>query len=304
MKVLVTGGSGFIGSNVARLLKEEGIDVVILDDFSHADFRNILDLDCEVICADILDENLDKKIPKIDAVIHQAALTDTTLKDDRKMVAVNFVGFKNILDFCIKRRIKLIYASSAGVYGKGPTPMKETQPPSPLNSYSYSKYLCDREVVKFFKKSPIPIAGLRYFNVYGPGESHKGKSSSMVFQLYLQMKEDKSPRVFKYGEQRRDFVYVKDVAYATFLALNLSSTVIVNVGRGEARSFNEVISVINKVLNKNLQPEYFDNPYQEVYQEFTQADLSLLKKLLKFTPRYSLEKGVEDYIKNYLAKTA
>ncbi|RKY37904.1 MAG: ADP-glyceromanno-heptose 6-epimerase [Candidatus Omnitrophota bacterium] len=302
MKVLITGGSGFIGSNIARLLKEEGIDVIIFDDFSHADFKNILDLECEVICSDILEESLEKKIPKVDAVIHQAAVTDTTLKDDRKILTVNFVGFKNILNFCIKRKIRLIYASSAGVYGKGPTPMRETQTLSPLNSYSYSKYLCDREVSKFFRKSPIPIVGLRYFNVYGPGESHKGKSSSMIFQLYLQMKEDKSPRVFKYGEQRRDFVYVKDVAYATFLALNVSKTVIVNVGKGEARSFNEVISVINKVLNKNLQPEYFDNPYQEVYQEFTQADITLLQKLLKFTPGYSLEEGIEDYIENYLTK--
>ncbi len=302
MKVLITGGSGFIGSNIARLLKEEGIDVIIFDDFSHADFKNILDLECEVICSDILEESLEKKIPKVDVVIHQAAVTDTTLKDDKKILTVNFVGFKNILNFCIKRKIRLIYASSAGVYGKGPTPMRETQTPSPLNSYSYSKYLCDREVSKFFRKSPIPIVGLRYFNVYGPGESHKGKSSSMIFQLYLQMKENKSPRVFKYGEQRRDFVYVKDVAYATFLALSLSKTVIVNVGKGEARSFNEVISVINKVLNKNLQPEYFDNPYQEVYQEFTQADITLLQKLLKFTPRYSLEEGIEDYIENYLTK--
>ncbi|MCD6584108.1 MAG: NAD-dependent epimerase/dehydratase family protein, partial [Candidatus Omnitrophica bacterium] len=124
MKVLITGGSGFIGSNIARLLKEEGIDVVIFDDFSHADFKNILDLECEIICADILDEALDKKIPKVDAVIHQAAVTDTTLKDDRRILTVNFVGFKNILNFCIKRKIRLIYASSAGVYGKGPTPMR------------------------------------------------------------------------------------------------------------------------------------------------------------------------------------
>jgi ADP-L-glycero-D-manno-heptose 6-epimerase len=302
MKVLVTGGAGFIGSNVVRFLCSQGIDVFILDDFSHANFKNIVDLNCEVICADIIEDNTYNKLPEVDAVIHEAAVTDTTLKDNRKMMMVNYEGFCKILSFCQKKRIKLVYASSAGVYGSGPSPMKENQPLMPLNTYAYSKYLCDREVMGLIKnKNSTPVVGLRYFNVYGPGEYHKGKSSSMIYQLYLQMEADKPPRIFKYGEQKRDFIYVKDVAQATVKALELNETVILNVGSGQARSFNEVIDIINKVLGKKFKPDYFDNPYQNVYQNYTQADIAKLLEILNFTPRYSLEEGIEEYIKNHLA---
>ena len=185
MRVLVTGGAGFVGSNVVKVLLEESCEVFILDDFSHADFKNLLGLDCNLIYGDVLDENIFKKLPHIDAVIHEAAITDTTLKDDRKMMAVNFGGFKNVLRYCIKKKVRLVYASSAGVYGDGSSPMKENQAPRPLNAYAYSKLLCDKEVVKISGSKDIPpLVGLRYFNVYGNGEDHKGKAASMIYQLY------------------------------------------------------------------------------------------------------------------------
>ena len=213
------------------------------------------------------------------------------------MMEVNYIGFKNVLEYCLKKKIKLIYASSAGVYGKTQNlPMQENQKLNPLNIYAYSKYLCDREVLKLTKKSPIPIVGLRYFNVYGKGEKHKKKASSMIYQIYLQMKEGRRPRLFKYGEQKRDFVYIRDVVDATIKALNLNKVIILNVGYGQARSFNEIISILNHYLRKNLKPYYIDNPYQEVYQDYTWADLGLTKKILKFLPRYPLEKGIEDYL--------
>jgi ADP-L-glycero-D-manno-heptose 6-epimerase len=304
MKVLVTGGAGFIGSNIARFLCRQGVDVFVLDDFSCANFKNIADLECDVICADITEDRIYKRLPKVDAVIHQAAITDTTLRDDKKMMMVNYEGFCKILDFCQKNNIKLVYASSAGVYGNGPSPMREDQPLAPLNTYAYSKYLCDREVIRLAKKkNSTPVVGLRYFNVYGLYEEHKGKSSSMIYQLYLQMARDNSPRIFKYGEQKRDFIYVEDVVEVTVKALQLNQTVILNVGKGEARSFNEVIEIINRILSKNFKPVYFDNPYQGVYQDFTQADITLLKRIMNFTPKFSLEEGIEDYLKNYIAKS-
>ena len=177
--------------------------------------------------------------------------------------------------------------------------MKESQAPKPLNTYAYSKYLCDREVLKLRGDVAVPIVGLRYFNVYGPGETHKGSSSSMIFQLYLQMKQGRQPRVFKYGEQKRDFILVDDVVAATIGALALNESVIMNVGTGNARSFNDIIGVLNRVLGEKFAPDYFDNPYAKTYQDHTEADISLLKETLNFEPHYTLEEGIERYIRTY-----
>jgi ADP-L-glycero-D-manno-heptose 6-epimerase len=301
MKVLVTGGAGFIGSNVVKILEERGAKTLILDDFSSANFRNLEGIKGEVICADILDENVFNKLPKIDAIVHEAAITDTTLKDDKRMITVNFNGFKNVFNFCIKKKIKFVYISSAGVYGDGPSPMKETQDARPLNAYAYSKYLCDCYALQSMNKKVLPLlVGIRYFNVYGPGEYHKGSAASMIYQLYLQMATNRQPRIFKYGEQKRDFIYVKDAARITVDALNLKKNLIVNVGAGKARSFNDIIAALNKAMGKNLEPDYFDNPYTKVYQDFTEANIDLLKKNFKNPPKFSLEEGIQDYVNRYL----
>lgn len=302
MRVLVTGGAGFIGSNVVKLLEEKGAEAIVLDDFSHADFRNLTGARAEVICAGILDKDVFKNLPPLDGVIHEAAITDTTLKDDTKMMTVNFNGFKNVFHFCQDKNIKLVYASSAGVYGGGASPMRESQPAQPLNTYAYSKYLCDSYAQKNInaKNSPL-VVGLRYFNVYGYGEFHKGPAASMIYQLYWQMKTGRRPRVFKYGEQKRDFVYVGDVARITVAALELEKNVILNVGTGRARSFNDIIMTLNKALGEHLEPDYFDNPYGGVYQDYTEADIRRLEDL-NLKAQFSLEEGIEDYIAGKVLK--
>ena len=298
MRVLVTGAMGFIGSNVARLLEHRGIETVLLDNFYASNSKNILDLEGKFIKADIADLKIFKKLPKLDAVIHQAAITDTTLKDDQLMLRVNFEGFRNVLKYCLSKKIKLVYASSAGVYGNGPMPAKENQRPAPLNMYGYSKYLCDCAVLEPIKKHRNPsVVGLRYFNVYGYPEAHKDKAASMIYQLYLQMIDGRRPRIFKYGKQERDFIYIKDVARATVKALELKDSAILNVGTGKARSFNDIIKILNKQLKTNLKPDYFDNPYKGLYQDFTLADTAALAKRLGFKASYSLEEGIKDYIK-------
>lgn len=300
MKVLVTGGAGFIGSNIVKALENDGIDVIVLDDFSHSSYKNLADAKAEIVCGSILDENIFVKIPKVEAVIHEAAITDTTLDDDAKMMAVNYQGSQNVLDFCLKRKIRLVYASSAGVYGESAAAMREDQKITPHNVYAYSKYLFDCTVMRQFKAKTYPIVGLRYFNVYGPGEYHKGTAASMIYQLYSQMKQKRRPRIFKFGEQKRDFIYVKDAARLSVAALRAKQSAILNVGTGQARSFNDIIRVLNQVLKKDLEPEYFDNPYMGKYQNYTEADTTRLKTFLKTGADFSLEDGIRDYVENYL----
>jgi len=301
MRILVTGGAGFIGSNVVKILEDKGIEVVVLDNFSHASYRNLINLKAEVLCADIRDESFLKKLPKLDGVIHLAAITDTTLLDDTEMMTVNYNGFKNYFNFCLKKKIKMVYASSAGVYGSQDFAMKEDQTIVPHNTYAYSKYLCDCYMRKLTKNIKSPIAvGLRYFNVYGPNEYHKGTSASMTYQLYLQMKQNKQPRIFTDGQQKRDFIYVKDVARITVEALDSRKSTVLNVGTGIPRSFNDIVNSLNKTMKIDLKPDYFDNPYVGKYQDYTEADTALLKEVLNTQAEFTLEAGIEDYLKGYL----
>jgi ADP-L-glycero-D-manno-heptose 6-epimerase len=136
---------------------------------------------------------------------------------------------------------------------------------------------------------------LRYFNVYGPREAHKGVPASMVYHLSRQMKAGQRPRIFKHGDQKRDFVYVKDVVEGSIRALDAQTSGIYNLGTGQARSFNELVDVLNKCLRTNFQPDYIDNPHAH-YQNFTQADLTNVRNALSYQPRFPLEEGVRDYM--------
>jgi ADP-L-glycero-D-manno-heptose 6-epimerase len=139
------------------------------------------------------------------------------------------------------------------------------------------------------------IIGLRYFNVYGPREAHKGIPASMVYHLAQQMKAGRQPRIFKHGEQKRDFVYIKDIVEGSILALEASQSGIYNLGCGQARSFNELVDILNKCLGTNFQPDYIDNPHGH-YQNFTEADLDKVRSALGYQPQFSLEEGVRDYM--------
>ena len=296
MKCLVTGGAGFIGSNLALHLEKEGHAVTALDDFSSGHENNLKGFKGEVIRADISDFNFTSKFKKFDAIFHQAAITDTTVTDERKMFRANVDGFKNLLDFAANVQAKVIYASSAAVYGKGPSPMRESQEPAPTNCYGVSKARMDEIVQKIIREKKIPsIVGLRYFNVFGPREDYKGNAASMIYQLAQQVKSGRRPRIFKYGEQKRDFVYVKDVVRANLLACESGKSGIVNVGTGQATTFNEVIETLNQILGFSFEADYFDNPYS-FYQDHTEADLSLAEKLLGYRPKYTTQEGLRDYL--------
>jgi len=218
------------------------------------------------------------------------------LHDQFVQVHDNVESFRRLLNFARPTKTRIIYASSAATYGPATEASVESNGAAPANDYAFSKVIMDNIARRAAAESADwIIVGLRYFNVYGPREAHKGVPSSMVYHLAQQMKAGKRPRLFKHGEQKRDFVYVKDAVEGSVRALDAKTSGIYNLGTGQARSFNELIDVLNKCLGTNLQPEYFDNPHAH-YQNFTQADLTSARKALRYEPRFSLEDGVRDYM--------
>jgi ADP-L-glycero-D-manno-heptose 6-epimerase len=208
----------------------------------------------------------------------------------------NVESFRRLLNFARPAKTRIIYASSAATYGPATEASVESNGAAPANVYAFSKVIMDN--IARGAAAEVPdwiIVGLRFFNVYGPCEAHKGVPASMVYHLAQQMKAGKRPRIFKHGEQKRDFVYVKDVVEGSIRALDANTSGIYNLGTGQARSFNELIEVLNKCLDTNFQPEYFDNPHAH-YQNFTQADLTSARKALRYQPQFSLEDGVRDYM--------
>tara|TARA_Y100000310_G_C20685507_1_gene818697 strand:- start:2278 stop:3171 length:894 start_codon:yes stop_codon:yes gene_type:complete len=291
-KVLVTGGAGFIGANLVRGLVENGDDVTVFDKFSSG-VRSKLDFFKGNIIEGDVSMNFDLDI-NFDVIYHEASITDTTFDDDLEMMRQNVDGFRNILRLALKYESKLVYASSAGVYGNGNVPMNEDQDKQPLNAYAKSKNEMDNMAMDHFDK--IKIVGLRYFNVFGDGEEVKGKSASMILQLARQMMDGKNPRIFKMGEQVRDHIYVKDVVRATMLGSKSDKSGIYNVGTGVATSFNELIRHLNDVLGMDKEAEFFDNPYTEVYQHNTQASVEKSKSELGFKSEFSVAEGIKEYI--------
>jgi len=301
MNILITGGGGFIGSNLALFLQNNH-HVTVLDNFLSGSFKNLTGFSGEIIVGDIRSASFQFKVKGLDLIINLASITDTTVTDERLMMDVNLEGFRNILNFAVKSGIKkVVYASSAGVYGNGPAPMKENQPLSPLNIYAFSKLAMEGLAKKYNQEFDITTVGLRFFNVYGPREDAKGKLSSMIYQLMQQMKQGKRPRIFYDGEQKRDFIFVDDVVSAIVKAMDYNNTDVFNVGTGKAATFNRIIQILNTALSTNSPPDYFENPYA-FYQNHTEADTSISQEKLGFTAQYSPKDGIDKYIK-FLAKT-
>ena len=295
LKCLVTGGAGFIGSNIALQLQANGHEVIIADNLMSGAMSNLKDFNGEFLKLDISRPfELNRKI---DLIIHQAAITDPRFDNDDEMMRANIEGFEHIIELAKKHDAKLVFASTANLYGNGPVPMKESQEKEIISVYGKSKLEMDFMAEKLFDK--MQIVGLRYFNVFGPGEQNKGKAASMIYHLYNQMKEGKNPRLFKHGEQKRDHIYVKDVVAATIKAAAAESG-IYNVGTGVATSFNELVGILNEVLGKNLEPEYFEMPYDSAtYQSDTQADMTQAEKVLGWKAQCSLKEGIKKAIGLY-----
>jgi ADP-L-glycero-D-manno-heptose 6-epimerase len=303
---IVTGAAGFIGSNLVRGLNARGVrDILAVDDLERGDkFLNLRD--CEV--ADFMDKcefraAVHRAAPGLEqakVVLHQGACANTTETDGRYMMENNFTYSKELLHWSVDRQIPFVYASSAAVYGTNRQCSETPACERPLNVYAYSKLLFDRYVRPRLASARSTVVGLRYFNVYGPREQHKGKMASMVFQLYDQLTRTGMARLFEGtdgyadGEQRRDFIYVGDVVDVNlFWAEANTKQGIFNVGTGQSRSFNDIArSLIAQLGRGAIEYIPFPDALRGKYQSFTESDISNLRAAGYTRPFTSLEEGI------------
>ena len=322
MTTIVTGAAGFIGSNLVRALNDRGAtDIVAVDDLTQADkFHNLVD--CEI--ADYLDRGdflarfAAGAFGKVDAVLHQGACSDTMETDGRYVMDNNYRYSLALLDACGEQRVPFLYASSAATYGAGPRFVEDRGAEKPLNVYGYSKFLFDQVVRRRLPDATHPITGFRYFNVYGPRETHKGRMASVAFHNFNQFDNDGRVKLFEgwdgYGDgmQQRDFVSVEDVVKVNLHFLDRGTSGIFNLGTGRAQTFNDVAAtVVNTRRRRDGQAtlplaalvdegliEYvaFPEALKGKYQSFTQADVGRLRAAGYDAPFLSVEEGVARYV--------
>jgi ADP-L-glycero-D-manno-heptose 6-epimerase len=288
--IIVTGGMGFIGSNLVRALNERGrSDIIVVDNLTNGHkFHNLATANI----ADYFDrEEFQERfahaaLDDIEAVYHLGACSDTTQWDGRYMLQTNFTYSKFLLESCLARRIPFVYASSAAVYGLAEDCLEAPAHEHPLNVYGYSKLLFDQYVRRALSSAQSPVVGLRYFNVYGPREQHKGRMASVAYHFNRQLKEDGAVRLFDAshgvgpGEQRRDFVHVDDVVALTlWCGEQASYSGILNCGTGIAANFNEVAAAIIAWHGRG-KIAYIPFPHEllAAYQSSTCANLGNLRR--------------------------
>src|SRR5690348_5629191 len=332
--IVITGAAGFIGSCLVSFLNEAGYEnLILVDDFSK--HEKDVNLEGESFSKKIEREEffdwLEKENPEIYFFYHIGARTDTTEFDYSVHEHLNVEYSKKVWHYCAQKNVPLVYASSAATYGSGELGYKDDESIieklRPLNPYGISKNEFDKWALRQAQddtlrqaqgESPPKWAGLKFFNVYGPNEYHKGRMGSVIFHSYNQIKKNGFVKLFKShkkefkdGEQLRDFIYVKDVLKICFWFLECWQkdpqtfiSGIYNVGTGKARSFNDLVNATFSALDKRTQIEYIDMPedIRETYQYFTEADMDKIHAAGYSQPFYSLEDGIKDYVISYLSK--
>jgi len=327
---IVTGAAGFIGANLVKGLNQRGVtDIIAVDNLTRADkFPNLVD--CEI--ADYFDKNQFLELlqaghfdGEVEAVLHQGACSDTMETDGHYMMENNYRYSIAMLDYCQEEEIPLIYASSAAVYGASSTFKEEREYEKPLNVYGYSKFLFDQIVRRRMADSSAQIAGFRYFNVYGPRETHKGRMASVAFHNFNQFRAEGKVKLFEghggyaAGQQSRDFVSVEDVVAVNLYFLEHPDiSGIFNLGTGRAQPFNDVArAVVNAcraaegkgalsleecIAQGLLEYIPFPEALKGKYQSYTQADVSQRRETGYGKPFLTVEQGVERYVASLLKK--
>lgn len=314
--ILLTGTAGFIGSNVLQMLNDKGLqDIIIVDDFAVASKKNNWEGKkfAQTIDRNILFEALAKENFPISKIIHIGAKTDTTLMDTEIFEVLNVSYSKKLWQYAVAKQIPFVYASSAATYGAGELGYDDVESKianlHPLNPYGHSKNDFDKWVL-LQSEVPPHWYGLKFFNVYGPNEYHKGRMASVIFHAYNQIKQNGTVNLFQShkpeyqdGGQMRDFVYVKDVcAVINYLITEQPASGIYNLGSGLARTFNDLIAAIFSALQLPTKINYIPTPIdiRESYQYYTQANMAKLIATGYKNEFYTLENGVADYVNNYL----
>lgn len=316
--IVVTGGAGFIGSNLVASLNEKGIDEIIIVDrlgkgekWKNLNGLNFIDF---IHKDDFYEMIVDETFPyELEAIFHLGACSSTTEKDADYLIQNNFTYSVELAKYAAWRDIRFIYASSAATYGDGSNgynDLDEIYSLRPLNMYGYSKQLFDSWIIKngYDKKT----AGLKYFNVYGPNEYHKDDMRSVVHKAFGQIKSTGYVNLFKSyhkdykdGEQMRDFIYIKDAVDMTlFFFENKDVSGLFNIGTGKARTWNDLVTAVFNAMEIPVKIKYIEMPedIRDKYQYFTQADLNKIKEAGYEKKITSLEDGIKDYIQNYLMK--
>ena len=316
--IIVTGAAGFIGSCLVGKLNQEGFyDIVVVDDFSKHEKDHNLEGKrfSQKVERSHFSKWLDENEKLVQFIFHLGARTDTTEFNTELLNELNLDYSKMVWEKCVKYGLPLVYASSAATYGGGEFGYDDEHSLSeklqPLNPYGISKNEFDKWALKQEKK-PYFWAGLKFFNVYGPNEYHKGRMASVILHSFNQIQEKGAVKLFrshhsnyKDGEQLRDFVYVKDVVNVCyFLMHHRKDNGIYNLGSGKARTFLDLVNATFKALDKSPNIDFIDTPIdiRDKYQYFTEATMKKMKDIGYEIPFHSLEEGVTDYVKNYLIK--
>lgn len=314
--IVVTGAAGFIGSSMVSFLNQQGIkDLLLVDEFSRADKLKNLDNKhfLKKIHRDSFIEFLKNNNKDIEVIIHLGARTDTTETDIALFNRLNLNYTKSLWELCTIYNIPFIYASSAATYGLGEYGYKDDhalcRKLQPLNAYGKSKNDFDKWMLQQEKQPPF-WAGLKFFNVYGPNEYHKGRMASVIFHTFRQIKATGGMKLFRShkaaiadGQQQRDFIYIKDVvAVIWFLLKKQPASAIYNLGTGHARTFWDLAANTFKAMDLSPNISFIDTPLdiRDKYQYFTEADMTKLQNIGYDKPFYTLEEGIYDYVNNYL----
>ena len=304
MRYVVTGGAGFIGSNIANYLIRGGHEVTVIDDLFLGSEKNLAE-GVNFVRGSVLDRELVRKLCKdADGVFHEAALSSAPmfLKEPFKAINVDLMGFINVLDAAKEHGIPVVYASTSSVYNGLEPPHREDMEVRPKTFYEYTFLARERYAKLYFEYFGVSSVALRYFSVYGPNELHKGKYANLVSQFIWNVLKGRQPVIFGDGSQTRDFVYVEDVVRANLLAMDLTSRKerceVVNVGTGKETRLKDLVRLIKEVTGVEINPVYTGR-YPKGYVYRTCADPSKALKLLGFKARVELKEGVKFMVKYY-----